>query len=60
MGGIKAFNLLNVVPGITDHNYFQKEKYLSVFLSIWKNLKSQKVVTYDFPRFSKSNLPRIL
>lgn len=54
--GDKTFKLLNGNAGISDHNYFQRDKYNKVFENIWNNLKLQKVVTKNILEINNSDL----
>ena len=50
------FQLLNANAGMSDHVYYQKDKYQSTFKSIWEDLKSGNIVKHDLLDIENSDL----
>ncbi len=50
------FKLLNANDGISNHQYYQKNKYEDTFQNIWKNLQFEKLVKNDLLNIQNSDL----
>ncbi len=56
MSADETFELLNGNEGLSEHNYYQKSEYFSMFENIWDSLKFKKVVTKDTLVIDNSDL----
>lgn len=48
--------LQNGNKGLTEHNYYDKEKYQTKFETLWDELKKLKIVTHDLNQLKNSDL----
>lgn len=51
-----VFKLQNANTGLQNHNYFDKQKYVSKFESLWDNLKSLSLVKKDLVQLKNSDI----
>lgn len=56
MSSDQKYTLLNGNRGIIGHNYYDKERYTSLFRTIWEELKKREIVGNDLRVLENSDL----